>query len=268
MAESEARSCTRSVGGMATNIAQNAYFSLLRWRRDATRDEAKNIAVLLFSEDGTMGGFKAAPASSVGKALKEQGILGELLTGLETQFSGEMKPTLGDVQRMHESLQDSLVMTEPKETAVPDEEKTLTALYRAYVSPVGGGGRAITKGIAKNRFISSLQARGVQYELEKRIETFAFDLALFDGGTRVVTDVLSFATPAHDWSPVEHDAGHFLYAKERVGLPAFAVVQPPTEISHPNAVTAHGRILGWLDEAKIPVIAPDTLRERGVPLPV
>ena len=37
---------------------QQGYFSVLRWRPNPTRDEARNVAVMLFDAEGTMGGLR------------------------------------------------------------------------------------------------------------------------------------------------------------------------------------------------------------------
>lgn len=79
---------------------------------------------------------------------------------------------------------------------------------------------------------------------------FYFDIIL-DEPRKSVAEVLSFATSAQNWTPVEYDAGHFLYALEQTGVQGFAVVQPPAESSHQNAFLSYKRIQTWFDKAGI-----------------
>ncbi len=56
-------------------------------------------------------------------------------------------------------------------------------------------------------------------------------------------------------SPVLHDAGHFLYALERVEARGRAVIQPPGSRSGANASAAHKRVRRWLDFASVESLA-------------
>ena len=64
---------------MADRVVQQGYFSVVRWRHDSTRDEARNVAVVLVDEEGLGGGVRAAPLSQVSRRLHDQGILDALL---------------------------------------------------------------------------------------------------------------------------------------------------------------------------------------------
>jgi hypothetical protein len=79
--------------------------------------------------------------------------------------------------------------------------------------------------------------------------------------------VLSFATAAKEWASVEHDAGHFLYAVERVRLQPLAVVQPPDkDKSTENATTSFKRITRWFDKAGVRTIELDELADPQLAL--
>jgi len=61
------------------------------------------------------------------------------------------------------------------------------------------------------------------------VDGFVFDAVLRDQRRpHRVFEVLSFAAPRKDWSPVFHDAGHFLYALERVQTAGTAVILEPS----------------------------------------
>lgn len=257
---------------MGSSMNQKGYFSILRWRPDATRDEAKNVAVILVDKEGQFGGVKSAPLSTVSPRLREQGILDSLLVGLGQRFSGEAKPDLTVLTQMHSSLERSLCITEPQAVAVPDVDTVLNALYRAYVAPRGGGGsRVVTKGKVLDQVVSSLRTRGYSVRRGDYMGDFMFDVIVEAPQTlapqtlapqTVVVEVLSFATSAINWVPVEHDAGHFLYALERVDKRGLGVIEAPSEASHQNAWKAHERVLRWFEDAKVDAVKPSELAER------
>lgn len=89
-----------------TDDSQTAqgYFSILRWRPDATRDEARNIAVLLVEARGHFSRLESAPLSRISPRLHEQGILDSALLGLQVQFSGTKPVTLERLTALHERL--------------------------------------------------------------------------------------------------------------------------------------------------------------------
>lgn len=46
---------------MVAAVVEQGYYSILRWRNDVMRDEARNVAVVLVDEEGQFGGFRHAP---------------------------------------------------------------------------------------------------------------------------------------------------------------------------------------------------------------
>lgn len=67
-----------------------------------------------------------------------------------------------------------------------------------------------------------------------------------------VLEVLSFAGERKDWTPVEYDAGRFLYGCRRAGVEARAVVVPPA--GDEQAVASFERVRRWLDQEEIPTV--------------
>ena len=90
------------------------------------------------------------------------------------------------------------------------------------------------------------------------IGDFIFDV-IVEKPEPSVMEVLSFATAAITWTNVEHDAGHFLYALERVKQKGVAVVQPPSDASHQSAVSSHDRVLRWFSKAGADAVQPREL---------
>jgi hypothetical protein len=254
---------------MAQVVTQRGYFSVLRWRSDVGRDEAKNLAILLVDAEGQWGGMRAAPLSAISSRLKDQGILDSMLVGLSKQFESQDKPDLTRLQSLQESLQHSVYLTEPKPTAVADVNETLQALYRAFVAPKVGGGRVITKGVVLDRVVETLRKRGLGVSRGQYVEDFLFDAVVKEGPSQPASalEILSFATAAKEWTGAEHDAGHFLYAVERVRLRPLAVVQPPDkEKSADTAAASFKRVMRWFEKANVRVVEPSELADLQLAL--
>ncbi len=249
---------------MDAALTRTGHFSILRWRLDATRDEARNVAVILVAGDGAQAAVKAAPISGISARLHEQGILDKLIVHLDEQFRNIEGSGLTRLRDLHRSLQHSIYLTAPKPTAIPDMDSVLSALYRAYVAPrPARGSQVLTKGRVLDSVISRIRSKGLTVRRGDYVSDYLFD-AVLEGHGKTVLQVLSFATSAKSWVPVEHDAGYFLYALERTRFNGLAVIQQPTDSSHSNAVQAHRRVLRWFDEASVPTVAPDEVTEALV----
>jgi hypothetical protein len=250
---------------MALTVQERGFFSVVRWRSDATRDEARNVAVVLVDAEGQFGGVKVAPPSALSNDTRQQGFLDAMLHGLERQFQEGARPDLRRLQEISQTLSQSLYVTRPKATAVPDPELTLQALYKAYVAPRGTP-RSLTKGIVIDRVVQSLRRRGYEVRRGEYVGDFIFDaLVLREEGT-VAYDVLSFASAKKDWTPAERDAGHFLYGIGRLGVSGVAVIQPPTAESQPEALISFDRVRQWFDHAAVPVREPEELADPQLAL--
>jgi hypothetical protein len=243
---------------MANNVMPtHGYYSLLRWASNPTRDEARNVGVLLISSNGEFGGIRHTSVGAISSRLVEQGIMDSLLSGLERRFAAEVKPTLKEVQELQASLDRSLYLTEPKPTAVFDAEETLNALYRTYVA-TSGGPRQPTKSVVLDSVVKALRASRVDVRRAQYLSDYIFDAIIVraPGRDPAVLDILSFATQNRDWTATERDAGHFLFALERVEADGLAVVRPPQENSHENAFRSYERVTGWLSDADVPITEP------------
>jgi hypothetical protein len=239
------------------------YFSLLRWRSDATRDEARNVAVLLVDASGHFAGIRHAPLSTISPRVHDQGIMDEVLLGLEERFASEGGVTLEELRELHALLQRALVVTEPRPVDVAEPEQALSDLYRAYVAPRVGGSRAPTKGAVLDRVMDTLRGRGVRARRAVYVDDFIFDVVVDNGGRPSVFEVLSFAVGRKDWTPVERDAGHFLYALRRVDVEGRAVVQPPSE---GESVDAYERVRRWFELDAVPTLALEELEDTQLEL--
>jgi hypothetical protein len=248
------------------SVAQG-YYSLLRWRPDATRDEARNIAVLLVDEVHDFASLEHAPLSSISQRLREQGILDDVLVGLKERLASIAEMGSDELRALSRDFQRSLVVTAPKRVAVDDPAATLHALYGAFVAPRrGGGSRAPTKGVILDRVVQALRAQGARARRGAYIDDFIFDVVVEGERDRAVFEVLSFAVERKDWTPVERDAGHFLYAVQRLEVHGRAVVQPP--LNGHSAAESYKRVRRWLDTEKVPIVAPEDLKDQQLALDV
>jgi len=242
---------------VAVSATRQGWFSLLRWRSDVARDEAKNVALLLVDAKGAFSRFQAAPVSAVSSRLREQGLLDAALHGLERQVEGTF--TLERLSAMYAQLDRSLYLTKPKAVAVHDVDTTARALYRALIAPRIGGSSRPTKSVLLDRLVTAYRRQGVSVERGAYIGDFIFDAVLNSGDQRQVVDVLSFAAPRKDWTPLERDAGHFLFGLGHVNLPGIAVVQPPTDTTASIAKETHDRVRRWFVESKVEIRSPEEI---------
>ena len=237
------------------------YFNLLRWRTSPTRDEARNVAILLVSDAGE-GCVRAAPLSRISPRLHDQGILDDVLLGLEERLtSGADADTLAELSR---TLEHSLVVTEPKIVALEDLETTLTALYRAYVAPRGGGGRGRTKGVVLDRVVAALRRRHLSARRGYYVGDFIFNVVVEPEREPTVLEVLSFAAERKTWTPIEHETGHFLYGvralrEEDISLKAAAIIEPP--VIGNGAAETYDRVRRWLENEQVPALSPEELAD-------
>jgi hypothetical protein len=147
--------------------------------------------------------------------------------------------------------------------AVVDAEDALAALYRAYLATRSTGGRALTKGVLLDRVVEALRRRGEDVKRGSYVEDFLFDAVIpRKNGEPAVFEVLSFAAQRKDWTPLERDAGHFLFALEKASVgQATAVVQPPTE-QESGAWSSYYRIDRWLEQAHVARKTLDELEDK------
>lgn len=253
---------------MAKDVRRRGYFSVLKWRSNPTRDEAKNIGVILVDPEGEYGGILTAPPSFLSKRLRDQGIIDSLLEGFRERFNQPEPPNLEELENLSTDFVNTLVLTAPKKVLVTDKDATLTALYNAFVrKSTGFPRRKMTKGALRDSVTNTLRKRGYKVRLGEYIENFIFDAVILDpkSMSKTVTEILSFANDKKSWTPEEHDAGHFLYAIRKIDHAPLAIVQPPTEISLDVAIESHERILSWLNTERVEVIDPDAVTNGRFP---
>jgi hypothetical protein len=242
---------------MGEEVRTRGYFSLLRWRSDPTRDEARNVAVILMAPALGLARLKAAPLSSISSRLRDQGLLDGILVGLESRLT-ELKPDADSLRKLHESLGNALYVTEPQSVAIFNADTTANALFKAYCGPRRGGGKAATKGVLLDRVVARLRRFGLDVKRGEYVGDFIFDAIVNGSETPKAIEVLSFAAPRKDWVPVQHDAGYFLYALEQLDITGTAFVNPP-DARDEAGLRAYNRVTSWFKDVKVRVARPEDL---------
>lgn len=239
-------------------MSAGGYYSLLRWQRDPARGEARNVAVLLVDADGEVAGIKAAPVSAISPRLHEQGLLDGILLSLDRRLAGLDRPTVGDLREMSDTLIRSISLSEPRPVAVGDFDTTLSTLYRALVARSGRSSKVLTKGVLLDRVVRAMRHAGQTVLRSQYVDDFLIDVVV-DAPSPTLGEVLSFASGAQDMVPIENDAGHFLYALQRLQKDGLAVVEPPPADAARPVREAHARVLRWFGNAGVPVQRIDEL---------
>jgi len=249
-------------------MIQQGYYSVVRWRPDPTRNECKNVAVVLVDAEGQFGGVKPAPISAVSSKLREQGLLDSMIHGIASQFDSAAKPDLEWLKQAHLQMTRSLILTEPKRTAVPDPTQTLEALYSTLVKPPSVRSSNQTKGRVLDKVIDAIRGRGLQVRRGDYFHDFLFDAIVLNGKKPVALEVLSFASQAKSFTSAEHDAGHFLFALENVPVErGVAVVQAPLEPDVDElAQTSYARVRRWFGSAGVEAVTPEQFSARPLAL--
>jgi hypothetical protein len=241
------------------------YFSLLRWRTDPARDEARNVAVILVAPEGGFGRVRAAPISTISPRLRDQGLLDDVVLGLSERFERTSSTSLEELEELHGSLHRSLVISEPRPVAIRDPDEALGSLYRAYLAPAARGSRGMTKGALLDRVVRTLREdRHLDVKRGAYLNDFIFDAVIGADDRQGVLEVLSFAAARKDWTPIERDAGHFLYARQQLHVAAQAVIEPPTNGG--AAGESFDRVHRWLERDGVPVWRADELADEQLPL--
>src|SRR5260370_36829512 len=119
---------------MGVTVTERGFCLVERWRSDSTRDEARNVAVVLVDAEGQFGGIRIAPPSTLSNDARQQGFLDTILHGLELQFEGDKRPDLERLRKMSEALTQSLYLTSPRPTTVPNPDLTPQRPYKDFAS--------------------------------------------------------------------------------------------------------------------------------------
>lgn len=220
--------------------------------------------MILVSPEAHWSGMRQAPPSALPAAVQARGTAAAVLSELWRRFSDPDTGTLDALIAAHERLDMSLVVTEPELVAVAEPGADLAALYRAYVAAPGrarSGHR--TKAVLIGRAAREFDRRGIDYDLEPRINGFLFDGVVKNGQDRLVFEVVTFATGrTGTWRPIEAEVGNFLFACRHVAIPGLMSIEPPVALTS-EAGAAFDRVTHWAAAEQIQTCRPDELPDRA-----
>jgi Protein of unknown function (DUF3037) len=256
--------------GTQTVVDTVARFAVLRYVPDLARDEPKNVGIILFTEDGYRG-MRAVRPSMLSGRLREQGLLDRTLSSMAAELASV--PTgLADLYRWRGIWSRSLQIDDPRPTAIyGSAQSTLDILYRGLVASRPRRSKRFGKAEVLDRIVDTLRNRGARVRRSDYLQDHQFDAIVESEAedTRTVA-ALSFASGARDWTSVERDAGHFLYAASRVDARPSAVMQPPTDASLASAKSAYERVRRWFEREEVVAVELtdiETLARSIVPKP-
>ena len=243
--------------GSPALLADRGYFSLVQYVSDVARREPRNVGVWMVASDGFQK-LRTLPPSRFSPRLQEQGLVDALLSGLAAMLESTKNPSAGDLLRWAGVLTGSIQISEPRPALIlGDPSLVIEQLYRTLVAPVGRPVQRLAKAEVLDRVVQSFRSRGAVVRRSSYLNDFVFDAIVEPGDkTPTAVEVLSFAVDKVDWTRVERDAGHFLFAISRVAADPLCVVQPPSVSGEVEAKRSHDRIRQWLDTESIPVLLP------------
>ena len=226
---------------------------MLRYRPDATRDEPRNLAVLLVQESGGAGVIQAAPVSQMSPRLHEQGLVDAILVSLARRLaSGDVQGEAG-LARLCRSSGPTLEVTHPEPTVIMDDPHvTARVLYKSLVSPRRGARDSLQKGAILDRVVRLCRANGAEISRGQYVGDFIFD-AVVTSPDRVPTaiEVLTFHGVKANSGSIERDAGHYLFGLTHVDANPVCVLEPPSQQSSRSVWQSHDRVSRWLQTGKI-----------------
>jgi hypothetical protein len=247
----------------ATSIVGSGFYSVLRYRPDATRDEPRNLAVLLVDESVATGIIQAAPVSQVSARLHEQGLVDAILVGLARRLANGDLRSEADLVRLSRAAGQSFEVTRPEPTVIIDDtQKTVRVLYRALVAPRRARRDSLQKGAILDRVISLCRANGADVSRGLYVGDFLFDavVAVKDQSPTAI-GVLSFHSVKSDVGSIERDAGHYLFGLRHVEANPVCVLEPPGKESSDSVWKSHSRVANWLKDEEVTTIPAGGIEE-------
>jgi hypothetical protein len=228
---------------------------------------ADDTQIMVDLRSGRMLSIDHGAYTAFDSRLRDQGILDDVIVGLEQRL-GNGGASKAGLEELSQTFEHALAITEPEPGAIRGPiEDTLKALYRAYVAPRSQPRRR-TKGVVLDDVVTALRRRGFQTHRGHYVGDFIFDVVIEEGPKLTALEVLSFAGERKSWTPIEHDAAHFLYGLQMLGeergLAGRAVIEPPSNGN--GAVEAHGRVVRWLDREGVPTNTPAEITDPQVGL--
>jgi hypothetical protein len=243
-----------------TLMSSRAYAYLLQYRPSTTRGEARNVAVALVAEDGGYAAVKHLPPSQLAERLRESGIVDSALVSLAQAVRGGGNAA-GRLEAIRSRGAGSLLIGEPMPTDLGGEpDAVLAMIFRTLVARPSHRRTGRSKAEVLDRTVASLRHVGAQVRIGQYVNDFLLDAVIEPRDQPLVAvHAQSFDSDRKEWAPIEHEAGHFLYAVHRLRREAIFVVEPPSQSAPEAASTSYERISRWLVDAGVALATTPSL---------
>lgn len=244
-------------------MTRRGFYSLIRYRSDAVRDEHRNIAIAFVDETGDFAAIKSAPISSLSPQLRSQGLVDAMLVGLARDLGAHKRlDGLGRLDELRGLSSSVLIVAAPQSAAINASPRSaLDSLYKALVAPKISRGPGIARSQVLDQVVQTFRSGGTPVSRGTYLSDFILDaVASPSGHPQLPIHTLSYALPNRDWSHVERDTGHFLFAIDHLKQKGVCVMQPPSRVSQPSAMESLERVTRWLLYEGVETIAPDQLQ--------
>lgn len=223
------------------------------------RTDGRSVAVALVAEDGGFGAVKHLPPSQLAERLRERGIVDAALVSLARVVAGG-PDAIERLEAIRSRGMGGLTIGEPLSTDLGGAPDTvLSALFHALVARPTSRRSGRTKGEVLDRTVATFRRVGAPVRVGKYVGDFLMD-AVVEPADRPELVVLaqSFEGFRKNWGPVEHEAGHFLYAVERMQRKGVCVLQPPVR-GDETAMAAFARVSRWCSDSGVEVASTPNL---------
>jgi hypothetical protein len=244
----------------ATLVTPRGTAYLVQYRHNPGRNEARNIGVALVAHDFDFAAIKHLPQSQFADRLRERGIVDDALVSLGKSLELAGDPA-GRMERLRVATYGSLQVGDPMPTEIDGSPAdVLSRLFKALVARPTSRRPGRTKADVLDRTVAAFRQIGAPVRVGQYQGDFLLDALVEsdrDGDYAVHTQ--SFDAMRRDWSSVEHQAAHFLYAIGKLNQRAISVIEPPASDVESAATVSYQRIGRWLGDAGVEVASLSTL---------
>lgn len=241
-------------------VSRRATAFLVQYRGGPTRGEPRNVAVALVAHDGGYAAVKHLPPSQLGERIRERGIVDGALVALARAMvcSADAINRIESLRAIHGS---SLLIGDPMPTDLGAEpDLVLASVFKALVARPVARRAGRTKGEILDRTVATFRRAGAPIRVGQYVGDFLLDAIVEPTGEPAVAiHAQSFEGARREWSRIEHETGHFLYAVEHLRRDAICVIQPPAQTADDAAAASYSRVGRWLTDAGVTVATPAAL---------
>ena len=247
----------------AVDLLDRGQSFLVQYQLSSSRGELRNIAVVLVAESGGFAAVKHLPPSLLAGRVREQGILDAALVSLADVVSRQPEEALARLDRLRRRREGTLVIGDPMPTDMAGSpERALAATFKALVTRPTARRAGYGKAEILDRAVSTLRGVGATVRVGEYLDDFLIDALIVQARDNppAIIHAQTFDGARRDWSRLEQETAHFLFASEQIRGEAICVVQPPTERNGVEAgARSYSRVERWIADAGAAMIGPSAV---------